>query len=241
MVQVARAVVHIAGIVCLNADMMESSIHSDRTAFAQVDTWVFDLDNTLYAPQVRLFDQIEERMTRFVMDRLSVERPEADRLRVDYWRRHGTTLAGLMLEHSIDPDPYLIEVHDICFDDLQPDPVLAARISALPGRKIVYTNGSAPYAQQVVNARGLEGIFDAIYGVENAGYHPKPRREAFEAVFAKDGLEPTRAAMFEDEPRNLAQPHAMGMRTVLVAPEPEPAPHVHHHTDDLSAFLSTVL
>jgi putative hydrolase of the HAD superfamily len=118
---------------------------------------------------------------------------------------------------------------------------LAAAIAALPGRRIVYTNGSAPYAERVLAARGLSGLFEGIYGVENAGYRPKPQRDAFETIFAQAGITPTRAAMFEDDPRNLAAPHAMGMRTVLVAPEPLAAEHIQHHTDDLSGFLSRLL
>jgi putative hydrolase of the HAD superfamily len=206
--------------------------------FRHVETWVFDLDNTLYPPSARLFDQIEVRMTAWVMRALGVSRPEADRLRRHYWETHGTTLAGLMREHGIDPGPYLTDVHDISFDALAPDPVLAARIAALPGRRIVYTNGCAPYAERVLAARGLTGLFDAIYGVEHAGFHPKPDRAAFDTVFAADGLAPSRAAMFEDEARNLAVPHAIGMRTVHVAPEPLSAPHIHHHTSDLSGFLA---
>jgi putative hydrolase of the HAD superfamily len=206
--------------------------------FRHVETWVFDLDNTLYPPSARLFDQIEVRMTAWVMRALGVSRPEADRLRRHYWETHGTTLAGLMREHGIDPGPYLTDVHDISFDALDPDPVLAARIAALPGRRIVYTNGCAPYAERVLAARGLTGLFDAIYGVEHAGFHPKPDRAAFDTVFAADGLAPSRAAMFEDEARNLAVPHAIGMRTVHVAPEPLSAPHIHHHTSDLSGFLA---
>ena len=208
---------------------------SDR--FSHVEAWVFDLDNTLYPPEVRLFDQIEVRMTRFVMEALDLDETSASRLRVDYWRRYGTTLTGLMDEHGVDPGPYLTDVHDIDFSPLEPDPNLAARISDLPGRRIVYTNGCAPYAERVIAARGLGGLFDAVYGVEHAGFRPKPERRAFEAVFQSDGLAPQTAAMFEDDPRNLEAPHEMGMRTVHVAPAPEPADHIHHHTGDLSGFL----
>jgi len=209
-----------------------------REAFAHVSHWVFDLDNTLYPPAVRLFDQIEARMVEFVMAATGADRPEADRLRRHWWAAHGTTLAGLMAEHDVDPEPYLVTVHDIDFSALTPDPALRAGIAALPGRRIVYTNGSAPYARRVIAARGLDGLFDAVYGVEDAGFRPKPRAEAFEAVFATDGLVPARAAMFEDDVRNLAVPHALGMRTVHVAPDPEPAAHIHHHTDDLAGFLA---
>lgn len=206
--------------------------------FSHVTTWVFDLDNTLYPPSVRLFDQIEVRMTAWVMRELGLPRDQADRLRADYWARYGTTLAGLMAEHGADPGPYLTEVHEIDFSVLPPDPELAARLRDLPGRRIVYTNGCEPYARRVLEARGLGGLFDAVYGVEHAGFRPKPEAAAFAAVFAADGLDPARAAMFEDDARNLAVPHDLGMRTVHVAPEPAPAPHIHHHTDDLSEFLS---
>jgi len=192
--------------------------------FTHVETWVFDLDNTLYPPSARLFDQIEARMTQFVMETLRVNHAEADRLRHAYWRDHGTTLAGLMRLH-----------------DLEPDTDLGAAIRALPGRRIVYTNGSAPYAERVIARRGLAGAFDAVYGVEHAEYRPKPEAEAFETVLRRDGSAAARAAMFEDDPRNLSAPHAMGMRTVHVAPERIEAAHIHHHTDDLGGFLARLV
>jgi putative hydrolase of the HAD superfamily len=209
-----------------------------KEAFLDVDTWVFDLDHTLYPPSARLFDLIEVRMTAFVMNALGVPRDEADRLRAHYWQTHGTTLAGLMREHGVDPAPYLTEVHDIPMDRLSPDPELAARIRDLPGRRIVYTNGCAPYAQRVIEARGLSGLFDAVYGVEHADFLPKPDHEAFGKVFARDGLTPRRAAMFEDDLRNLEVPHALGMRTVLVSEIAGAAPHVQFQTDDLTGFLA---
>ena len=206
---------------------------------------IFDLDNTLYPPQARLFDQIEVRMTQFVMESLKVGRDEADRLRTHYWRTYGTTLAGLMREHDLDPGPYLHEVHEISFDALIPDPLLAARIAALPGRRIIYTNGTAPYAEKVIAARGLSGLFDAIYGVEHASFLPKPERAAYDLIFAADALTPTTAVMFEDDPRNLRAPCELGLETVWVDPragEVEvPAPHVLHQTDDLAGFLEQLV
>lgn len=208
------------------------------SAFSDVRAWVFDLDNTLYPPSARLFDQIEVRMTDWVMAALGVARHEADRLRTHYWTTYGTTLAGLITEHGVDPGPYLTHVHEIDLSPLALDPGLAERIGALPGRKIVYTNGSAPYAERVLVARGLGGVIDAVYGVEHAGFRPKPERAAFETVFAAAGIDAGMAAMFEDDPRNLAAPHEMGMRTVHVAPAPVPADHIHYHTDDLTGFLA---
>lgn len=209
-----------------------------KSSFSHVRVWVFDLDHTLYPPTVPLFDQIEVLMTDYIVKTLGVDAAHANHLRSHYWRTYGTSLAGLMAEHAIDPDPFLDAVHDIDFSVLTPAPDLAAAITALPGRKIIYTNGTAPYAKNVLKARALDGLFDAVYGVEHANYRPKPEQAAFEAVFALDGLPPEQGAMFEDDVRNLAAPHAMGMRTVHVAPKPDHHDHIHHHTDDLTAFLS---
>jgi putative hydrolase of the HAD superfamily len=208
-----------------------------RAHFAHVETWVFDLDNTLYPPGIRLFDQIERRMNDYIMRTLRIGAAEAARLRSRYWADHGTTLAGLMHEHGVDPEPYLVEVHDIDLSAIPAAPELCAVIGRLPGRKLVYTNGSREHARRVTRACGLEGCFDALYGFEDARYVPKPEAAAFATVFARDGLAPDRAAMFEDDHRNLAVPHRLGMRTVLVGPAAT-HPHVHHQTEDLVGFLA---
>lgn len=214
---------------------------------SRVDCWIFDLDNTLYPVEMALFPQIETRMTAYVMRLLAVEQDHADHLRRDYWRRHGTTLAGLMAEHAIDPLAYLTEVHDVDFTGLRPAPELAAAIAALPGRKIVHTNADSRYARKVLAARGLD-LFEAIYGVEETGFHPKPHRAAFEAVIEQAGIDPTRAVFFEDDPRNLEVPHALGMRTVLVGAgrrgpdgaSADDATHIDYRTGDLTGFLRTI-
>lgn len=214
--------------------------------FAHVDCWIFDLDNTLYHPEARLFAQIERRMTAYVMRELGVNEAEAARLRDHYWRTHGTTLAGLMAEHGFDPVPYLDDVHDIDFSALRPDPPLAAAIAALPGRKIVHTNADAVYATRVLGHRNLP-VFEAIYGIAETGWLPKPDPRAYATVLDTHGIDPRRAAFFEDDPRNLSVPHDLGMVTVLVgdgrhgpdelAPDHDHGPHVHHRTHDLTAFL----
>ncbi len=206
---------------------------------SSVRTWIFDLDNTLYPPEARLLDQMEGRMTGWIMRELGLDRAAADRLRRRYWHRHGATLPGLMAEHRISARDWLDHVHDIDLGALVPDPVLADRIARLPGRRIVFTNGAAaPYAARVLAACGLAHVFDAVYGIEQAGFRPKPDPAAYRAVIRADGHDPARAAMFEDTPANLRAPHAMGMATVHVAPRRATGDHVHHHAPDLAAFLS---
>ncbi len=208
--------------------------------FRAAHAWVFDLDNTLYPSSARLFDQIERKMTDYVAELLGVEAAEADRLRALWWRAHGTTLAGLMQEHRADPEPYLHAVHDIDLSGLTLDAALRAAIEALPGRKIVYTNGSRGHADRVLAARGLNDLFDARYGIEDSLYLPKPARAAFERVFAADGLEARGAAMVEDDHRNLAAPREMGMRTLWVTERDEGGEHHDAATDDLAGFLAIV-
>jgi len=206
---------------------------------SSVRTWIFDLDNTLYPPEARLLDQMEGRMTGWIMRELGLDRPAADRLRRRYWHRHGATLPGLMAAHRLAARAWLDHGPDIDLGGLVPDPVLADRIARLPGRRIVFTNGAAaPYAARVLAARGLAHVFDAVYGIEQAGFRPKPDPAAFRAVARADGHDPARAAMFEDTPANLRAPHAMGMATVHVAPRRAAGDHIHHHGPDLSAFLS---
>ncbi|MBT0958867.1 pyrimidine 5'-nucleotidase [Alphaproteobacteria bacterium KMM 3653] len=208
--------------------------------FEHITTWVFDLDNTLYPPHMRLFDQIEVKMVDWIVQELGVTPEKAGVMRAEYWRDYGTTLSGLMQNHGLDPAPYLTHVHDIDFSVLSPEPALAEAIAALPGRKIVYTNGCEPYAHNVLKARGLGGLMDAVYGIEHADFLPKPQRAAYDMIFALDGVPHGTAAMFEDDPRNLAAPHDMGLTTVHVAPAAAPAAHIHHHTDDLAAFLTAL-
>ncbi|HMM09656.1 MAG TPA: pyrimidine 5'-nucleotidase [Paracoccus solventivorans] len=219
-----------------------------RRGFAGVDCWIFDLDNTLYAPELQLFSQIEARMTAYVARLLSVDAAEASRLRAHYWREHGTTLAGLMALHRIDPEDYLAEVHDIDLNALAPDPALTAALSALPGRRIVHTNADSAYAGRVLARRQL--VFDAIHGIGEVGYHPKPDPRSFAAVLDAHGLDPARCAMFEDDPRNLEVPHSLGMQTILVgdgrhgpdalAPGQDPGRHVHWRTPNLAGFVATL-
>lgn len=204
---------------------------------ALIDTWVFDLDNTLYPPAVRLFDQIELRMETFMMRELAMTRDEAKSTRAAFWRDYGTTLAGLMSVYEIEPDPFLDEVHDIDHSALETAHDLSSALQKLEGRCVIYTNGSRRHAQMVTKALGIDERFDAMFGIEDADYHPKPHSRAFEKVFEKADLIPQRSAMFEDDPRNLKVPHEIGMATVLVGGQDDGA-HIHYRTDDLAAFLN---
>jgi len=204
-----------------------------------IDFWVFDLDNTLYPPAVRLFDQIEAKMEGYMIRELGVTSQDAKAMRSDFWHNHGTTLEGLVQVYGIDPDPFLDEVHDIDHSPLSKAPALREALFALEGHRVIYTNGSRAHGDMVSRALGIRDCFHEIYGIENAGYKPKPQAQAFEKVFELAGVDPSRGIMFEDDPRNLKVPHDMGMATVLVGGEAS-EDHIHHNTDDLAGFLAAL-
>ena len=208
-----------------------------KNSFNNVKYWVFDLDNTLYPKSANLFAEIEVKMTSFVMQQLNVDFKEANFLRDYYWKKYGTTLAGMMREHDIDPQPYLVDVHDISLTSLDVDPRLVKAIKNLSGEKIVYTNGSKFHANRVLKARGLTECFHKIYGVEDANYLPKPEKKAYQKIIELSGINPQYSAMFEDEYKNLDVPHDLGMRTVYLT-EKNYIDERHFITDNLTEFLS---
>lgn len=178
--------------------------------------WVFDLDNTLYPAECDLFGLMDERMGAYVSDLLGVGLADARAIQKHYFYEHGTTLAGLMVHHDVDPHHYLDFVHDIDLDRLSPDPGLARLIKALPGRKLVLTNADTPYALKVLERRGLADCFEAIFDIHDARYRPKPDPEPYRAFCARHGVDSARATMFEDMARNLRPAKELGMATVWI-------------------------
>lgn len=217
-----------------------------RRNFSRMRAWVFDLDNTLYPATCNLFALSEERMNRFIMEKLGVDRRRALRLREIYYRRYGTTLSGLMQQHGVDPEPFLDYVHDIDYAPVQSAPALDAALGRLPGRKFIFTNASKKHAVAVANRLGVLNHFESVFDISACNYLPKPQAAAYHRFLEAHGVDPEEAAMFDDLPRNLVAPHALGMTTVLVrGPCPTPAlaearlaKHIDYATEDLAAFLA---
>jgi len=218
-------------------------------AFAHVDHWIFDLDNTLYSHESRVWPQVNQRITLFLQELFGLDGLSSHALRGYFYHRYGTTLNGLMEEHQIDPDDFLAFAHDVDLSLLEPNPALGDAIAALPGRKLILTNGSRGHAENVAGKLGILQHFEDIFDIVQAGFCPKPERATYENFLAKHAVDPGRAAMFEDIEKNLIVPSALGMKTVLIIPQtPDPfreaweqtaieAGHVHHVTSDLTAFL----
>lgn len=222
-------------------------------AFSHIDTWVFDLDNTLYPSDCDLWPKIDQRITAFMIALFGLDGMSARALQKYYYRQYGTTLRGLMEDHGISAAEFLAFVHDIDRSSLLPNPVLAEAIAALPGRKLILTNGSRDHALLTAEALGLEAMFEDIFDIVAAELIPKPELVTYERFFDKHNIDPTTSVMFDDIERNLVVPHAKGMRTALVVPKPgqndhrEPfeiaagsAPHVDFVTSDLAQFLREI-
>jgi putative hydrolase of the HAD superfamily len=225
----------------------------DLTSFRRVETWIFDLDNTLYPAECNLFLQVDQRMGQFISELLGVDRVEAKRIQKDYYYRYGTTLSGLMHEHKLAPERFLDFVHDIDLEPVCEAPRLGAAIEQLPGKKYIFTNGSRRHAERVAGKLGILHHFDGLFDITACNYVPKPKAEAYDAFLKAHGVTGPEAAMFEDLPHNLESPHALGMATVLVRSSymDHPMqkamtewrvlpPHIHHVTDDLTGFLEEV-
>ena len=226
--------------------------------FARVETWVFDLDNTLYPPHADLWPQIDARITAYLCHMFGIDGLSARALQKHWFQRSGTTLKALRDEHDIDPEEFLAFAHAIDRSTLLAAPALSDAIGALPGRKLILTNGSKRHALDTARALGIDHHFEDVFDIAAAGYVPKPERIAYERFLDRHGVDPVKAAMFEDLEKNLQAPHALGMTTVLIGQEAawfadEPAdkrparpgdarpPHVHHVTDDLAVFLREAL
>ncbi len=220
-------------------------------SFAHVTTWVFDLDNTLYPPDSGIWSLINERITLFLIDLFGLDGQSARALHRYYYTRHGTTLRGLIEENVDAAERFLEFVHDIDRSALRPDPVLAREVARLPGRKLIFTNGSREHAMATTRQLGLDGLFEDAFDIVAASLTPKPAEAAYQAFCDRYEVDPRRAAMFEDLPKNLVVPKAKGMTTVLVTGKSGLAGHRHdggetekavaaadYVTDDLVQFLA---
>ena len=222
--------------------------------FSHVRTWVFDLDNTLYPAGSDLWPKIDQRITLFMAQLFGLDGMSSRALQKYYYQRYGTTLRGLMSEHDITAQEFLSFVHDIDRSSLKTDHSLAQGIAALPGRKLILTNGSRDHALRTAEQLGIHELFEDIFDIVAADLMPKPYAETYDRFFDRHGVDPKEAAMFEDIAHNLEVPHSRGMVTTLVVPRSQDEverevweiatgsePHIDFVTDDLAAFLEGVV
>ncbi len=206
---------------------------------SRFNAWVFDLDNTLY-PVADNYDEIGARMTAYIARTLTLAEDEAFALRERSFHQYGATVAGLARHHGVDAGDFLRDVHDADYSVLTPDPELAELIAALPGRRIIFTNGGGGHPERALERLGLDSLFDAIVDIERCGLAPKPQADAYRALIAACGVEPSASLLIEDTLRNLEPAHELGFATALVGavhPEPRPA-YVDHWAPDVKQLLA---
>lgn len=221
--------------------------------FGHVETWVFDLDNTLYPHHLNLWQQVDGRIRDFVAKFLDIDPDDAYLLQKDYYRRYGTTMRGMMVEHGMKPDDFLDFVHQIDHTPIEPNPALGAALERLEGRKLILTNGTRIHAEAVMRRLKVHEYFEDVFDIVAGELEPKPMPQTYHRFLARHAVDPHKAAIFEDLARNLAVPHELGMTTVLVVPERtrevfredwelegRDAPHIDYVTDDLVGFLRSL-
>jgi putative hydrolase of the HAD superfamily len=204
-----------------------------------IDTWLFDLDNTLYPPEVGYLKLVEAKILAYFERLTGLPSDEAWALQKKYLNDYGAAARGLVEHHGVDPYDFMADVHDVPLDTLQPDPALRRAIARLPGRRIVFTNGSAWHADRVLKRLNLADLFDGVFHAEASDLIPKPDPRAFEALIAAHAISPSTTAFFEDRAVNLEPAAALGMTTILVGPQAatSTAPFVQHKTPTLAPFL----
>lgn len=214
-------------------------------SLSHIDTWIFDLDLTLYPPEAMIMSQVRDRIALFVERHLQISSSEAHQVRRAYWQKYGTTLRGLMAEHDVKPHFYLEFVHDVDFARLVPAPELRTHIETLPGRKLIFTNADAPYAGRVLAARGLSGLFEDIFDIHRMEHRPKPELSSYQALCRELDINPDTALFVEDSAHNLYPAKALGMTTIWVNHEDEADSSEHdsridHQISDVTEWLSSI-
>ncbi len=214
---------------------------------AHVESWIFDLDNCLYPASTGLFALIDERMGAYIQRLMACGEAEAKRIQKAHFHTHGTTLAGLMRECDVDPHDFLEDVHSIPLDRVSPNPRLATGLARLPGRKIVFTNGDAPYARRVLEAIGVQAQFDELHDIHASGLRPKPDPHGYGLLCEGLGIDPDHALLVDDMAQNLVPAKALGMTTAWVDNGSERGAHLadEGHIDfviaDVGEWLESIL
>ena len=213
---------------------------------AKIKYWIFDLDNTLYSGDTKVFDQVDKKMSKFISEKLNVSLEEAKKIQKNYFHEYNTTLNGMIKNHEIDANEFLEFVHDVDLDFLKEDKLLKQEISNLNGKKFIFTNGSKAHAANVTKRIGIEKLFDGVFDIVESDFIPKPSIEPYKKIIEKFKIEPQYSIFIEDIARNLKPAHELGMKTVWIKND-EPwaakfsdSDFIDYKTDNLAKFLKDI-
>ena len=212
----------------------------------KIKFWLFDLDNTLYSGDTKVFDQVDKKMSKFISEKLKVSVEEAKKIQKNYFHEYNTTLNGMIKNHDIDATEFLEFVHDVNLDFLKKDEFLGNQINKLNGKKIIFTNGSKAHAANVTGKIGIDKLFDGVFDIVDSDFYPKPSMEPYKKIIENYNIEPEYCIFFEDIARNLKPAHELGMKTVWIknkepwAAEYSDAEFINYRTDNLANFLKEI-
>ena len=212
----------------------------------EIKYWLFDLDNTLYSGDTKVFDQVDKKMSKFISEKLNVSIDEAKKIQKNYFHEYNTTLNGMIKNHEIDADEFLEFVHDVDLDFLKADKPLKQEIASLNGKKFIFTNGSKAHAANVTKRIGIEKLFDGVFDIVESEFIPKPSIEPYKKIIEKYKIEPQYSIFIEDIARNLKPAHELGMKTVWIknnepwAAEFSDSDFINYKTDNLAKFLKEI-
>ena len=212
----------------------------------KIKYWLFDLDNTLYSGDTKVFDQVDKKMSKFISEKLKVSEEEAKKIQKNYFHEYNTTLNGMIKNHDIDATEFLEFVHDVNLDFLKKDEFLGNQINKLNGKKIIFTNGSKAHAANVTGKIGIDKLFDGVFDIVDSDFYPKPSMEPYKKIIENYNIEPEYCIFFEDIARNLKPAHELGMKTVWIknkepwAAEYSDAEFINYKTDNLANFLKEI-
>ena len=214
----------------------------------KINTWIFDLDNTLYSADSGIFQQVHDLMGKFVSNHLNIDIEDAKIIQKNYYKQHGTTLRGMMDNHGVDPDHFLAEVHKLDYSIVGPNHKLNEELKKLQGRKIIYTNANMQHALDVLKRIELSNFFDEIYDIKMANYIPKPELAPYEQMVAQFDIETKSSAMFDDIAKNLVPAKNVGFTSVWIDAGYEnfsddinaSKQYLDHETTNITEFLEDV-
>ena len=212
----------------------------------KIKYWLFDLDNTLYSGDTKVFDQVDKKMSKFISEKLKVSEEEAKKIQKNYFHEYNTTLNGMIKNHDINATEFLEFVHDVNLDFLKKDEFLGNQINKLNGKKIIFTNGSKAHAANVTEKIGIDKLFDGVFDIVDSDFYPKPSIEPYKKIIENYNIEPEYCIFFEDIARNLKPAHELGMKTVWIknkepwAAEYSDAEFINYRTDNLANFLKEI-
>ena len=215
-------------------------------ALESINYWIFDLDNTLYSGDTKVFEQVDKKMSKYISNKLNVSIDEAKKIQKNYFHEYNTTLNGMIKNHKIDANEFLEFVHNIDIDFLKKDLKLAEELKKLSGKKIIFTNGSRKHAINVTQRIGIDQYFDDIFDIVDSEFIPKPAVEPYNKLVEKHKIDPKLCVLVEDIARNLKPAYEMGMKTVWIendepwSKEFSDSNFINYKTNDLSEFLKKI-